>query len=242
MNRKSLVSLLAIVTVALAAAPGWAQIHSNDTYLEMKTCAGDEKYPDGYCTIGLDSPTFQIISDESDYPLLLVEDLNTTAAQRMLVELVNVGNASVRFTNDATNGYDWELQTTPTNSASFAITKVGTGVKELEIDSYGNLTIQGSLYANDGDDIFPDYVFDLDYDLMSLGQLEEFVKTNGHLPNVPSRAEVESNGGMVNMTQMQYRILEKVEELTLYTLSQQELIEQQQEKIRQLEQRLAEVE
>jgi hypothetical protein len=171
--------------------------------------------------------------------MLHIEDMNTGSAQRRFIHMKNNGDITVRFTNKAAGGKEWELQTTGDN---FALTKAGTGVKELEIDGLGNLTIQGALYANDGDDIFPDYVFDLDYDLMSLDQLEEFVETNGHLPNIPSRAEVEANGGMVNVNQLQYRILEKVEELTLYTISQQELIEQQQEMIRQLEQRLAEVE
>jgi hypothetical protein len=250
MKRKSLISLLAIVTVALFAVPGWAQIHSQDvineqdTYHEHKTCAGDPKYPDGDCLIGSTSPVFQIISDEGDYALLHIEDMNTTSAQRMLIELKNQGNSAIRFENKATNGYDWELQTTPTNSDSFAITKVGTGVKEFEVDGDGNVTIQGSLYANNGSDVFPvpDYVFDLDYELMSIDQLDEFIKSNKHLPNVPSRADIEAAGGMVNMNLMQYRILEKVEELTLYTISQQELIEQQQQMIRQLEERLAEVE
>ncbi len=75
---------------------------------------------------------------------------------------------------------------------------------------------------------WPDYVFDKNYDLMSLKELEESIEKNNHLPGLPSAAEVEENGFLV--ADMQKRVLEKVEELTLYTIEQGKLIEQLQKK------------
>ena len=59
---------------------------------------------------------------------------------------------------------------------------------------------------------------------MPLNELRSFVETNRHLPEVPSADEVASDG--LDMTAMQLRLLQKVEELTLYTLQQQKLIDQ----------------
>lgn len=70
-----------------------------------------------------------------------------------------------------------------------------------------------------------DYVFSNQYNLMSLKELEEFIKINKHLPNIPSDAEVKANGVEVATTQI--KLLEKIEELTLYILQQQKEIEEQ---------------
>ena len=68
-----------------------------------------------------------------------------------------------------------------------------------------------------------DYVFEPDYKMMSLSELEQFVNTNKHLPEVPSAAEFEANGYSVG--QMDDLLLRKVEELTLYTIQLKKEIE-----------------
>lgn len=70
---------------------------------------------------------------------------------------------------------------------------------------------------------YPDYVFRADYDLMTMDSLKVYIHENGHLPNVPSEQEVEAKGAM-NLGEMNRVLLEKVEELTLYLLMQQEEI------------------
>ena len=69
-----------------------------------------------------------------------------------------------------------------------------------------------------------DYVFDSSYKLMPLGELERYVNTNRHLPNIPSATEVESNG--VNIGEMDALLLEKIEELTLYIIDLQKQIDE----------------
>lgn len=64
---------------------------------------------------------------------------------------------------------------------------------------------------------FPDYVFDSKYKLRSLYNLENYINQNKHLPGIPSAAEVEKNGG-IDLGQMNTKLLEKVEELTLYII------------------------
>jgi hypothetical protein len=70
---------------------------------------------------------------------------------------------------------------------------------------------------------WPDYVFNKDYKLPSLNELEQFIAQNQHLPNVPSAAEVEANG--VELGEMNALLLQKVEELTLYIIQMQKQID-----------------
>jgi hypothetical protein len=61
-----------------------------------------------------------------------------------------------------------------------------------------------------------DYVFDEAYKLKDLNEVENFIKQNKHLPNIPSASEIETNGLKVGETQK--RMMEKIEELTLYII------------------------
>jgi len=85
-----------------------------------------------------------------------------------------------------------------------------------------------------------DFVFEPEYNLMPLGELETFVKTNKHLPEIPSAAEVQENG--VSVGEMNAKLLQKIEELTLYILEQQEIINKQQESIKSILERVEQLE
>lgn len=61
-----------------------------------------------------------------------------------------------------------------------------------------------------------DYVFDEDYDLKSLEDVETYVKTNKHLPGIPTASEMAQNG--MSLAEMSNLLLEKVEELTLHMI------------------------
>lgn len=69
-----------------------------------------------------------------------------------------------------------------------------------------------------------DYVFDEEYDLKSLGEVEEYVKKNKHLPGIPSASEFKENG--MNVSETSNLLLEKIEELTLYMIRLQKEVEQ----------------
>ncbi len=68
-----------------------------------------------------------------------------------------------------------------------------------------------------------DFVFEDNYNLMSLKDLDRYIKINKHLPEIPTTAEVEENG--ISVGEMNAKLLQKIEELTLYTIQQQEVIE-----------------
>lgn len=78
--------------------------------------------------------------------------------------------------------------------------------------------------AND----WADFVFKKSYNLPTLESVEQFITDNGHLPGIPSEQEVKENG--VSLNDMQVKLLQKVEELTLYVIElkkQNERLEKQ---------------
>jgi len=127
----------------------------------------------------------------------------------------------------------------------------GNATPRLTIDNVGNvgigtttpdqaLTVKGKIHAEEVivnlNVPMADYVFDPSYKLMPLNQVEQFAKTNSHLPEIPSAEEVRKNG--INMGEMQNKLLQKVEELTLYMIEQQKTIDQQSAKIKELEKKI----
>ena len=89
------------------------------------------------------------------------------------------------------------------------------------------LTVKGKIHAEevivDLNVPVADYVFGKEYKLMPLHKVEEYVNANSHLPEVPSAAEIKEKG--MSMGEMQNKLLQKVEELTLYVIQQQKEIE-----------------
>lgn len=74
---------------------------------------------------------------------------------------------------------------------------------------------------------WPDFVFSTSYELNTLAQVEEYINQHSHLPNVPSADEVAEKG--INIAEMDAILLQKIEELTLYTIAQQKQIDKQNE-------------
>lgn len=78
-------------------------------------------------------------------------------------------------------------------------------------------------YAIAPQNTWADFVFSETYSLPEIAEVEFFVKENGHLPGVPSATEVSCNG--YSQHDMNKVLLQKIEELTLYTIQQQKEIE-----------------
>ena len=78
-----------------------------------------------------------------------------------------------------------------------------------------------------------DYVFASDYKLMPLPELEKYVTENKHLPNIPSAEQVVSEG--MDVGQMTAKLLEKVEEMSLYIIEQNKKLEALEAKVELLQ-------
>lgn len=79
----------------------------------------------------------------------------------------------------------------------------------------------------------PDYVFDQEYNLRTLEETKKFIKINSHLPEIPSAKEMESNG--IGLSDMNMRLLKKIEELTLYQIELLEELKEVKNRLKQLE-------
>ncbi len=77
-----------------------------------------------------------------------------------------------------------------------------------------------------------DYVFDKEYTLAPLSDVEQYIKVNKHLPGVPSAEEVHCEG--IDMAQMDATLLKKIEELTLYILDLKKENEQMKREIKNI--------
>lgn len=71
---------------------------------------------------------------------------------------------------------------------------------------------------------WPDYVFKSNYRLRPLQEVKSYIEENNHLPNIPSESEVRENG--IALGELTSKLLEKIEELTLYVIQQDEKIEE----------------
>jgi len=90
----------------------------------------------------------------------------------------------------------------------------------LNLTPSGNIKIPGNFISGATTLNVPDYVFEPGYPLLPLDELSNFIEREKHLPNLPSAAEIHKNG--INMTAFQMKLLEKVEELTLYAVAQEQ--------------------
>lgn len=113
---------------------------------------------------------------------------------------------------EATQAYDGLLVKTNVNgNIGIGTSIIPTGFKLAVAGKIITEEVVVKLQSN-----WPDYVFEQDYNLKPLHEVEQFVKTNKHIPDIPSAAEVEKNG--LSMGEMQNKLLQKIEELTLYII------------------------
>ncbi|MCF6132828.1 beta strand repeat-containing protein [Flavobacterium wongokense] len=81
-----------------------------------------------------------------------------------------------------------------------------------------------------------DYVFEKNYDLMPLKNVEEYINTHKHLPGINSAADLSKNG--LDLAEMQAKHMAKIEELTLYIIQQNKAIEQNTKDILELKKQI----
>ncbi len=114
--------------------------------------------------------------------------------------------------------------------------KVGIGTTTPD----AKLTVAGKVHAQEivvSVEAGADFVFAEDYELPDLSELESFITEKKHLPEIPSEKDMQQNG--LELGEMNIRLLQKVEELTLYMIKQNKTLKKQEEQLHNQEQQLA---
>ncbi|MFD1631677.1 hypothetical protein [Pseudopedobacter beijingensis] len=118
-------------------------------------------------------------------------------------------------------------------ATSFFNGSLGIGTKEMAAGE--KLSVNGKIRAKEikvETANWPDYVFDESYQLPDLKETEHFIKTNKHLPGIPSAKEVEEHG--VSLGEMNAKLLKKIEELTLHLIAKEVKMNQMEVSLQEL--------
>ncbi len=162
----------------------------------------------------------------NDMATISSEVYDGNAATRMVFEVADDTNDYIQFRHKywdggkITNLMDLKLTQTVIHKP------LGVGIAP----SCGKmLTVNGTILAKEIEvstelDCWPDYVFEDEYPLRKLSDVESFIKTNKHLPDMPSAATVAKDG--VKLAEMNKQLLQKVEELTLYLIEKDKEVKQ----------------
>lgn len=135
----------------------------------------------------------------------------------------------------------WQPSTVGTNNIINTNTTgaviIGSGITSLpagyKLYVSDGILAEKAILAVKNTSNWSDFVFDDDYKLMNLESVESYIKEKRHLPEIPSAKEVVQNG--INVAENQAKLLQKIEELTLYLIQQNKIIKEQDERLKRLE-------
>ena len=165
-------------------------------------------------------------------------------------KVVTVGTDGKLSSADYSTFYDNLGNHTATQDINLSGNKIvgsSAGTKGIYVSSSGNVRIgDGSMIPTNALEVngtvrskevlveitgWSDFVFKKDYNLMSLAEVERYVKENGHLPGVPSAADVEENG--IGLGEMNAILLQKIEEMTLHLIEMEKRMQEMEKNIKQ---------
>jgi len=171
---------------------------------------GGDMYVSGNIGIGTTDPQYKL--DITGKACVNVPSSNNP------IDAFTIDVVSFQTPTNAANSYFLRMRDIGNNNATFIVRgdgNVGIGVPNptVKLDVAGIIRAhEVKVCINQG----CDYVFEEDYNLMSLTDLSSFIKTNKHLPEVAPAAQMETEG--INLSDMNMLLLKKVEELTLYVI------------------------
>lgn len=154
---------------------------------------------------------------------------------------INNGSGHYSRITSAADGLLFRNYSNNTTSFSF---RNYLDIKLMVINSNGNvlinktaqtnleykLDVNGKIRANEVvvNTTGADFVFSENYNLIGLNEVETFIKENKHLPEIPNAEEMQQNG--MGLSEMNTKLLQKVEELTLYIIDQEKRIKNLEDK------------
>ena len=200
----------------------------------------------GNVGIGTENPGYKldVVGDIRMHNLILPSGFNITPypGDGFTYNTKNMGHYALQWVDDPWNRAGNSLWMSAYGGVKFFT----RGLSRLVINEWGyvgigtdnpqnKLDVNGTIRATEVkvEAGWSDFVFDKDYKLPTLQEVENHINEHKHLPDIPSEAEVKENG--VSLGEMQAKLLQKIEELTLYTIELNKTVKEQGEKIQKLE-------
>jgi len=183
--------------------------------------------------IGTSAPNHELIIQGNEPAVQIRDDGVDNAANAARLELLEQaggnydGGAFLWWNGELNRLYIGTLNGgTPTNQIVIDRSSNSVGIGTQNIDTNHRLSVNGSIRAKEiiVETGWSDFVFEDGYALRPLDDVATFIEQHGHLPDVPSAADVARDGVAVGA--MEATLLQKIEELTLYTLELSARIEQ----------------
>jgi len=198
-----------------------------------------KQYINGVLDGELDLSSFSFPSGQNDYDFFIggrnQAGINNYPTQATSIDEVKIFNTSIPLSEvltlstsgpcqNSNNGSIWSLDEA---SSTIYYNNGPVSIGALYHDTNYQLAVKGKiltegvtvkLYSN-----WPDYVFEPDFDLRPLSEVEAYIMAHKHLPEVPSAKEVKEKGQDIG--DIQVTLLKKMEEMTLYMIEMKKEIE-----------------
>lgn len=178
------------------------------------------------------------------YPNSLLEIYNNSYGSwnTPFIKIKKPADSDLAAIGIETNQQHWVIAAINSSSGNegFWIKDQKNGIIPFRITNDGIVVINDKLWVKNEvavqwNDPWPDYVFKNNYNLMPLKQLKNYIKENGHLPNIPTSEDVKKEG--IKLAENQALMLQKIEELTLYIINLKEDNDKLKDRIVELENR-----
>jgi hypothetical protein len=175
----------------------------------------------GSITIKANNPSFSLRRDNQSLMYISADD---------------IGNKDVVLSRYTQGGGNGKLILNNSTKSIYLSEDGHTNIGSGEKPTGYRLSVAGKVISTEFTALaiasWPDYVFADEYKLKPLADVKKFIAENKHLPNIPSAKEIEKNG--IELGDMSKRLMEKVEELTLYLIQLDEKNIQLQKQIDEL--------
>jgi len=170
-------------------------------------------FPYQTLTLNATTPSLGLSIGESLYGSVSVDNVS----KDLIIEKSSLGSGKIVI--NANGGSGWSIHMTENGYFHYGSGLTPTG---YPFSSQGKILAPEfvALAVNS----WPDYVFEKNYNLMPLAEVKKHIDHYHHLPNIPPASQIEKEG--IPLGDISKRLMEKIEELTLYILQQQEQIDE----------------